>query len=218
MEDCGQLRIGIVACETFKREIDLLTDGDSDIVFREYLEFRLHEYPEDLKKAVVDKVNSLAGKVDAVFLGYGICQSLKGITERIRVPTVMMEEDDCVGVLLTSNEYAKERKICAGTFFATPAFAEMGVEWFEKEMRKKMPNYEELGIDAMWFMERLFEGYSRTLFIDTGVGDVERYEALSKKFAEQLHLRHESRKGTLSILSAGLARTKALACTSIFPA
>ncbi len=214
MTKSEQPRIGIIACETFKREIDLLTEGDSDIVHKEYLEFRLHEYPEELKKAVVDKVDALAGRVDAVFLGYGICQSLKGITERIRVPTIMMEEDDCVGVLLTTSEYERERKICAGTFFTTPAFAEMGVDWFEKDMRKKIPNYEELGIDAQWFLERLFEGYSRTLFIDTGIGDVDRYEVLSKKFADQLKLRHEKRKGTLSILSEALARTKALAADS----
>jgi hypothetical protein len=53
------LRIGIVACETFRRELDMITQDDDEIVHKEYLEFGLHEYPEDLKRTVVQKVNAL---------------------------------------------------------------------------------------------------------------------------------------------------------------
>ena len=53
------IKIGIIACETFKRDLDYILGDDQDVVFKEYLEFGLHEWPEDLKKAVIDKVNSL---------------------------------------------------------------------------------------------------------------------------------------------------------------
>ncbi len=210
-------RIGIVACETFKREIEhLLEDDDDDIVFKEYLEFGLHEYPEELKRAVVDKVNSLEGKVDAVFLGYGICQSLKDITRRMKVPTVMMDVDDCVGALITSAEYERERKRCAGTWYATPFFCEKGDSWFEKRLVKQLGEdqaraLEEQGYDTMWFLHQLFDGYTRALFIDTKVGDREYFESLSRKFAEKLNLRHESRDGTLDVLREALERTRAMA-------
>jgi hypothetical protein len=69
------MRIGVVACECFRKEIDQLTEGDPDITFKEYLEFGLHSYPQDLRKEVVDHVNKLRGEVDAVFLGYGTCNS-----------------------------------------------------------------------------------------------------------------------------------------------
>jgi len=210
------IRIGVVACETFRRELEMLTEGDGDIIHKEYLEFGLHEYPEELKKAVVDKANALQGKVDAVFLGYGYCQSLKGITNRITVPTVMLEADDCVGTLLTTPEYEKERKKCAGTWYATPAFCEMGSEWFQKRMEKElgtqqMKELEAQGYDTLWFLRQLFDGYSRALFIDTGVGNREYFEALSKEFAAKLNMRHESRCGTLDVLIEGLGATKALA-------
>ena len=210
------MRIGIIACETFRRELEVLIQGDEDIVHKEYLEFGLHEYPEELKKAVVDKVNSLEGKVDAVFLGYGICQSLKDITKRMRVPTVQLKEDDCIGALITSEEYERERKICAGTMFHTPAFCEMGEAWFEKDMMKKLTeeqlkDFHEQGYDTMWFLRTLFNGYSRTLFIDTGVGDKEHYLALSRKFAAKLDMRHECRDGTLEVIKDALRRTKELA-------
>lgn len=202
------MRLGIVACETFKRELDLLTDGDPDIVHKEYLEFGLHEYPQELKRAVIDKVNGLEGKVDAVLLGYGTCQSLKDVVAEINVPTVQLKGDDCVGVLLTQAEYDVERKKCAGTFFATPYFADMGTEWFARDMRKKMPNFEEMGITVEWFLEKLFEGYSRCLFVDTGVGEREHFEALAQDFARKLKLRFESRSGTLDLLRDALAQAK----------
>jgi hypothetical protein len=210
-------QIGVVACETFKREIEHLLEGqDDDVAFKEYLEFGLHEHPEELKRAVVEKVNSLKGKVDAVFLGYGICQSLKGITSKMEVPTVMLEEDDCVGVLITSGEYEKERKKCAGTWYATPFFCEKGESWFDKKLSKELGEEQAMaleaqGYDTMWFLHQLFDGYSRALFIDTRVGDREYFETLSKKFAGKLNLKHECRDGTLDVLKEGLRRTRELA-------
>ena len=212
------MRIGVVACETFRRELEMILADDGDIAIKEYLEFGLHEFPEELKRTVADKVNSLQGKVDAVFLGYGYCQSLKGITSQLRVPAIMLEADDCVGVLLTSPEYEKERKKCAGTFYATPAFCEMGTEWFEKRLDQQLPREQREmlaaeGMDSMWFLRQLFDGYSRTLFIDTGIGNRDHYEALSIAFASKLNMRHECRCGTLEMIREGLAATKELART-----
>jgi hypothetical protein len=205
-------RIGIVACETFERGLEhLLRDGAEDVVHKEYLEFGLHEWPEELKKAVVEKVNALEGKVDAVLLGYGICNSLRDITDQVRVPTIQLVGDDCIGVLITPEEYDRERQICAGTMYHTPYFAKMGRGWFEKRLEAQLPNYKELGIDVDWFLERMFDGYSRVLFIDDGLGEIEQYERMSMDFAEDLKLRYDRRLGTLALLEDGLARTRALA-------
>ena len=72
------MRIGIIACDIWKREIDAVVGDDPSIVHKEYLEFALHVDSAKLKATVIEKVNSLEGKVDAVFLGYATCQSLKG--------------------------------------------------------------------------------------------------------------------------------------------
>lgn len=209
-------RIGIIACQTFRLELEHILDEDgSDIAHKEYLEFGLHEYPQELKRAVVEKVNSLEGKVEAVFLAYGTCQSLQGITSRMRVPTIMLDADDCVGALITPEEYEAERKRCAGTWFAIPFACEMGESWFAKRItsqlgEEQVRSLEEQGIDTMWFLRRLFDGYTRALFIDTHVGDRAHFEGLSRQFAERLGLRHESREGTLDLLRDGLARARSL--------
>jgi hypothetical protein len=205
------MRIGIIACETFERGLEVLIKDDEDIAYKEYLEFGLHEFPEELKKAVVEKVNSLEGTVDAVLLGYGICNSLKDITRQMRVPTVQLVGDDCIGVLITPEEYDRERSICAGTMYHTPYFSKMNREWFERKLREQMPNYEELGVDLDWYLKTMFNGYQRVLFIDDGLGSMEEFEAMSRRFADELHLRYERRCGTLELLQDGLARTKELA-------
>ncbi len=205
------IKIGVGACECCRKEMDLLLEGDADIVHKEYLEFGLHSYPQDLKRAVVEHVNALAGKVDAVFLGFGTCNSLKDVCKELVVPTVTIEADDCVGALLTNEEYAREKKVCAGTLFAIPFVSEMGTEYFEKELYSKMPNYQELGVDAQWFLDMLFGGYSRVLLVDTGVGDHEDLRSRSREMADRLRLRYEERQGTLQGLRDCLQRTKTLA-------
>lgn len=207
------MKIGIIACETFERGLDALTKDDADIAYKEYLQFGLHEYPEELKRAVIDKVNSLEGKVDAVLLGYGICNSLRDVTAQMRVPTVQLCGDDCIGVLITPEEYERERKACAGTMYHTPYFSKMGREWFERKLTEQMPNYKEVGLDLDWYLNMMFNGYQRVLFIDDGLGNMEEFEALSRKFAAELHLRYEQRCGTLKLLQDGLDRTKELART-----
>jgi hypothetical protein len=98
-----------------------------------------------------------------------------------------------VGALITSEEYERERKVCAGTRFHTPAFCEMSEEWFEKDMRKKMSeeqmkDFLDQGYDTMWFLRTPFNGYSRTLFIDTGIGDIKHYLELTREFAAKLEI------------------------------
>jgi hypothetical protein len=87
----------------------------------------------------------------------------------------------------------------------------MGTEYFEKEFYSKMPNYQELGVDAQWFLDMMFGGYSRLLLVDTGVGDRDRLQTRSKEMADRLRLRYEERQGTLQRLRECLQSAKDLA-------
>ncbi len=99
------MRIAVIACETFRQELDKVLGDDPDIIYKEYVEFGLHEYPKELRAALIEKVNSWEGRADVVLLGYGICQSLKDIENELKVPTIKLPADDCIGVLLTPEEY-----------------------------------------------------------------------------------------------------------------
>lgn len=203
------MRIGIIACDIWKREIDAVVGDDPSIVHKEYLEFALHVDSANLRATVIEKVNSLQGKVDAVFLGYAICQSLKGVKEELRVPTVMLDADDCIGALLSPLRYAEEKRKVTGTWFNTSGWAEMGLNGVIKELR--LDSAIEQGYEPMYFVKILFQGYSRCLYIDTGVSDQEHFLKLSKEFSEQIGLRHECTSCSLDALSKAWEDTKALA-------
>lgn len=203
------IRIGIVACEILKREIEQLTKDDPDIVHREYLEFALHVDSAILRAKVLEKVNSLKGTVDSVFLGYGICQSLRDIPMTLDVPTAMLEADDCIGTLITPLEYEREKRVCVGTWFSTPGWAELGVDGVIKELH--LDCVKDQGYDPMYFLRTLFEGYSRCLYVRTGVEAEDQYLEKSKAFAATLNLRHECRDCNLKVLSKALAEAKRLA-------
>ncbi|MDR0508293.1 MAG: DUF1638 domain-containing protein [Candidatus Methanoplasma sp.] len=202
------MRIGLIACDILEPEFELLLKDDPDFVHKEYVEFALHAYPDEMREKLLEKVNALKGEVDAVLLGYAVCQSLGGFTEAVDIPTVMFDGDDCICVLLGANEYTREKKICAGTWFSSPGWAREGMDGIVKELH--LDSVE--GVDPMFFMDMMFDSYERCLYIDTGVKDEKgEYLAKSKDFANQLRLRHDERKCGLSALENAIKKVKALA-------
>ena len=201
------MRIGIIACDILKPEIEFLTKDDPDFIVREYLEFALHEYPQDMKEKVRDTVNSYEGKLDAVFLGYATCNSLENIECSLKVPTVMLKGADCIDVLLTPDEYDKEKKICTGTWFISPGWAEQGVNGLIKELH--LDSVE--GYDPDFFLDILFDSYQRCLFIDDGIGNSEYYKQKSEDVAKGLKLKLDCRKCNIDAIKEAIKKTKELA-------
>jgi len=199
-----KMRIGIIACDVLKNEIEHLTRDDPDFVHREYLEFALHENPEEMKRVIIEHVNALDGSVDAVLLGYGICQSLENITEFLNVPSVMLPGADCIDALLGPEEYAAEKKKCTGTWFSSPGWAEQGVNGLIKELHLDSAE----GYDPQFFLDILFESYERCLFIDPGIGNDEFYLQKSQEFANDLKLRLDCRTCSLNRLEESIAQVK----------
>jgi len=202
------MRIGLVACEIFEPEFELLIKDDPDFVHKEYVEFALHAYPDDMRVKLLEKVDALEGQVDVVILGYAVCQSLGGFTNAVKVPTVMFDGDDCICVFLGAKEYTNEKKICAGTWFSSPGWAREGLTGLVKEMHLDCIE----GVDPMVFVDMLFESYERCLYIDTGVPDeTGEYLRQSKEFAEKLRLRHDERCCELSAFKNLIKKAKDLA-------
>ena len=201
------MKLGIIACDILKPEIEFLTKDDPDFVVREYLEFALHEYPQDMKRKIIETVNSYKGELDAIFLGYAICNSLEGVTSVLKVPTVMLDGVDCIDVLLTPEEYAKEKKICTGTWFISPGWAEQGVQGLIKELHLDTVE----GYGPEYFLDILFDSYQRCLFIDDGIGNTEYYKEKSEGVAKDLDLRLDCRGCTTDGIRKAIEKTKQLA-------
>ena len=152
--------------------------------------------------------DGLGRKVDAVSVGYATCQKLSGIPQEVSVPSVMLEGDDCISVLLGPVEYAREGNMHR-YWFSSPGWAEQGMAAVIKELH--LDSMVDQGYDPMYFVDMIFDAYRRCLYIDTGIGDRERCEALSREFAAQLKLPHDTRSGSVDRLAEGIRKTKELA-------
>lgn len=200
------MKIGVVACNMIKRELDILLANDPDITEVIYLEAALHIYPEKMKQAIIDQINAVKDQVDVIFLGYGFCQSLKGIENEVDIPVVMPQLDDCISILFTPGRYAEETRKEVGTWFMTPGWAEIGAQMVIKELH--LDRAAKYGRDPMEMAKRLFTHYKRGLFIDTGVGGNEYFLGKAQSFCDDFNLKLETTTASSTILKEHLEKCK----------
>jgi hypothetical protein len=203
------MRVGVIACDMIRRELDLLVENDPDVTEVVYLEAALHVYPEKMKAQIVEQIREMAPKVDVILLGYGYCQSLKGIEGEVDAPVVLPQYDDCISLLLTPERYAVEKKVEVGTWFMTPGWAEVGARMVIKEMH--LDRAIRYGKDPMDLAKRLFTHYRRGLYIDTGIGEDEEFRAGARAFCEDFSLTYEETAQQSGILAREIERAKRLA-------
>ncbi|MFA5312684.1 MAG: DUF1638 domain-containing protein [Methanomassiliicoccales archaeon] len=204
-----EYKIAILACDALRKEIDTITSNEKGIISKEYLEFGLHLNPTDLKKEIIRKLKMLEGKVDVVFLGYGVCQALKDVPKSVDVPVVMIDAEDCIAALLTTEKYHEEKTGKGITWFYPAGWADYGrdglIQLFNLNTVKDdryTPEY---------FFKLLFDGFNRCLFIDTGMEGADICQKNSEQLACTLDLKHECTHGTLELIEDAWARTKAVA-------
>jgi hypothetical protein len=198
------MKIGVVACSILQRELEKIIAGIPEVTEIVYLDGAIHVHPQKMKEAIKEHINGLKGKVDVVFLGYGYCQSLKGIEEEVDVPVILPQVDDCIALLLTPERYAEEIRKEVGTWFMTPGWAEIGVEMVIKELR--LERAIKLGKDPLEMARRLFTHYRRGLYIDTGVGDDDVNLANAADFCGKFNLRLEKCKAEPALLKEWFER------------
>ncbi len=199
------MRIGVVACKMMHREIDKALKKFPEIDEVVYIREGEHVDPKRLRKQVLAHLKAMKKKVDVIFLGYGHCHSLKDIGDEIDIPVVHPEADDCIAILFTPERYAKEVEKTAGTWFMTPGWAVNGKSMLYREL-KSFNNENYPGMDEISVAKELFSGYSRGLYIDTDVGDNDKYMEDAKEMCDTLDLELEQATTQSTILEDSLAK------------
>jgi hypothetical protein len=192
------MKIGVVACEIMRHELEHLLPSFPEVSDVIFLEAALHCSLDRMRATVLEKMRSLQDSVDVIFLGYGFCRSMRGIEDEMEIPVVMPQMDDCIQILMTPQKYATEIRKEVGTWFMSPGWAEIGADMVIKEL--KLDRAVRYGKDPLEMAKRLFVTYRRGLCLDTGVGDHERFMAQAKQFCELFQLAMEKTEGTLDIL------------------
>jgi hypothetical protein len=207
LAECN-MRIGVIACDMIKRELERVLPDFPEVSEVVWLESALHVYPERMKGTIVERINGMKGMVDVIFLGYGYCQSLKGIEAEVDIPVVLPQYDDCLAMLMTPERYAAEKKKEVGTWFMTPGWAEIGAELVIKELH--LERVRKYGWDPMAMARRLFTHYRRGLYVDTGVGDNDYFLAKAEQFCRDFDLTLETTEADSGILAEELERCRKL--------
>lgn len=200
------MKVGVVACDILQRELDKVIAEMPEVVEVVYLEGALHVNPLKMKETIRDEVNKLKNRVDVVFLGYGYCQSLKGLDQEFDFPVILPQVDDCIALLMTPERYAEEIKKEVGTWFMTPGWAEVGADMVIKEL--KLDRAARYGKNPLEMARRLFTHYKRGLFVDTGVGNDEHYLAKAGQFCKDFNLTLETTQATPTLLADWLRKCR----------
>jgi len=199
-------KIGIVACSILRRELEQIVDGMPEVADVIYLDAAIHVNPQKMKEAIKEQIETLKGKVDLVFLGYGFCQSLKGIEDEVDIPVILPQVDDCISLLFTPERYAEEKRKELGTWFMTPGWADVGIEMVIKEL--KLERAIKRGKDPVDMARRLFTHYKRGLYINTGVGSDTDNMTKAEDFCTKLNLTLETCSAEPVLLKEWLERCR----------
>ncbi len=205
------MSIGIICCKVLEKEVKQLTRGIPEITHLEVMDWGLHTQPDLLAETLCHRIEELQDKVQAVVLGYGRCQALDKIPQNFKVPVFYPQAEDCIGILLGQKRYAGELRNEAGTWFLTPGWTEMGMEFIFHELQ--LNHLAEKNIDPLKVAHRMLKDYTRVLFIDTQVGNQKSLLEKAQMIADEFHLRLETTRGSLvqlqKTLKQALKRTDA---------
>jgi hypothetical protein len=158
------MRIGIIYCETLKSEILTLAGRVPQISHLKEMPWGLHVEPVKLLAEVRQQIEILQDYVDVIVLGYGRCQSLDRLGNNFKIPVLLPEAEDCIGVLLGQKRYEKELKQTPGTWFLSPGWTYMGTEFVFRELQLDRVGHKE--INQLTLARRLLGGFTRALYID----------------------------------------------------
>jgi hypothetical protein len=171
----------LIACQMLKDELGgilqdrLLLGHDSYKTV--YLPAALHEKPALLRQSI-EKALSFAGDYETVLLAYGYCGgALCGL--RCQRKLVMFRYDDCISLLLRSNDKAK------GCFYLTPAWLS-GQRNFFTQVEHLTQKYGKEKAGCL--LREMVGNYDRLCFIEQKVGQAQAYQDLLQQLSHLLHL------------------------------
>jgi len=215
------MRLKVIACGVLEPELEALAQQSPHEIELHTLDAGLHSAPAKLRletQAVIDESRD----VEAIILGYGLCgRGVSGLIAR-HCRVVLPKAHDCLTLFLGSRAaYGKQFKEHPGTYYITPGWyekslapkqAKRAVVARDLENAEKSPRFsplaekygEENARYILWFQDSWKRNYTRVAFLDTGVGDVEKYTRYARDMAEALGWQFERIEADLHLLHAAL--------------
>jgi len=211
------VKLKVIACGVFEPELTQLAAGSPHDMDLALLDAGLHSVPNTLRERAQVEIDAAVGQGhDAVVMGYGLCgRGTSGLVAR-DCPVVIPRVHDCMTLFLGSREeYRRQFARHPGTFYTTPG-------WYEKKSlgaadERKSTKVEDVRKDSrfpelaakygeanaeyiIYFHDSWKRNYTRAAFIDTGVGERDRYEQYARQMAEDFGWQYERLDGCTELL------------------
>ena len=190
----------VIACATVVEEMRPLLPPD---VPYEVLDFGLHLRPQDLKRALQDKIDEASQDAEVVILGYGLCSMAVVGLHATTATLVVSRSDDCIAIFLGScDAYKQQSSKEPGTYYLTKGWIEVGDSPFS-EYAKLVEKYGEA--KAMRMMKLTLKNYTRLAFINTGQYEIEHYRDYARQTSAKFNLRYEEIDGSPALVKKMIA-------------
>jgi len=212
------LRLKLISCEIFHREMCAVVARSPHQVDIEFMPKGLHDMPAaDMlgrMQAAVDR-SAQDGAYDAVLLGYALCNNgLSGLTAR-SVPLVLPRAHDCISLFLGSRQRYKRY------FFDNPGVYFKTTGWIERDRAqgelRQLTVQHKSGMDrtyqelvdqygeenAKFLQEQLYDmtrHYKQITFIEMGVEPDGRFEHQSRELASSRGWTYDKIAGDMRLI------------------
>jgi len=192
------MSVGVICCRVLEAEMRRVVEAFPEVSHLEVMEWGLHIEPDLLLETITARIQALQDKVDAVVLGYGRCQILDKLPVHFKVPVFRPQADDCIGVLLGQQRYQEALLEEGGTWFFTPGWTELGMEFIFHELQ--ISRMGEKGLDPMQLARRMLKDFTRGLFVEVVPVNRKALEKKARAISKTFGFRFEKEPGTLSLL------------------
>jgi hypothetical protein len=184
------MTIKIIACEVMKEE--LLSIKSNQLIEYEFISMGLHRYPKKLHNELQNILNRSLG-YSKIILAFGLCggatRNLTAADSSIIIPRV----HDCLPILLGSKkkyEYLSNQE--RGTFYLSCGWmiTEQNILSDHQRICEKYGEKKALSI-----LSRMYDSYTKVLFIHTGCLEEEIILQQSRQIANLLNLSYHTVHG-----------------------
>ncbi len=207
----------MIACSVLALDIrEKISCTDIELSF-DFLPAGLHERPDELRRRLQHSIDAASERqADRIAIGYGLCgRGTIGIHARC-TPLFFPRVQDCIALFLGSDsEYRRQFSRYPGTYYISAGWFREKVEPVSQAARgirinASIPDDELRRLEEKYGAENAaavarFYGswtanYQRAAFIDTGVGDAEKYHRHVRAMAREFGWKHEKIPGDSSLI------------------
>ncbi len=186
----------IIACSVLQDELDMVFEELGYSFPCIWIPQGLHNTPELLREKLQEILDSIS-HAGRIILCMGYCGNAVLGLKNGSCELVMPKVEDCITLLLGSQERRRKMTEEEGTYFLTKGWIQGGrTIWNEYEHLKMRCG----AVRAVRLLREMMKNYSRLVILDTGAYKISEVRGEVEKTADILALRCQTAEGTVEYL------------------